>query len=76
MGDIVNCNYKNAKNGTKLVTHAANGYYNGVVFHRVMGIHVANGNPTGTGRGGQSIWGGNFQDEIVRNLRYDKPGIL
>ena len=79
MGDIVVQLYpqKTPKTAQNWLTHAANGYYNGVVFHRVIkGFMLQTGDPTGTGRGGQSIWGGNFQDEIVRNLRHDKPGIL
>ena len=46
------------------------------VSSRDKRFYAANGDPTGTGRGGQSIWGGNFQDEIVRNLKHDKPGVL
>ena len=79
MGDIVVQLYpqKTPKTAQNWLTHAANGYYNGVVFHRVIkGFMLQTGDPTGTGRGGQSIWGGNFQDEIVRNLKHDKPGIL
>ena len=79
MGDIVVQRYpqKTPKTAQNWLTHAANGYYNNVVFHRVIkGFMLQTGDPTGTGRGGQSIWGGNFQDEIVRNLKHDKPGVL
>ena len=79
MGDIVVQLYpqKTPKTAQNWLTHAANGYYNNVVFHRVIkGFMLQTGDPTGTGRGGQSIWGGNFQDEIVRNLKHDKPGVL
>src|SRR5919205_3597293 len=41
------------------------GKYNNVIFHRVIkGFMIQGGDPTGTGRGGQSAWGGRFPDEI------------
>jgi cyclophilin family peptidyl-prolyl cis-trans isomerase len=44
---------------------AERGYYNGVIFHRVIkGFMIQGGDPTGTGRGGESAWGGRFDDEI------------
>ncbi len=59
------------------VVHAEKGYYNGVIFHRVIdGFMIQGGDPTGTGRGGESIWGGKFDDEISPNLKFDSAGIL
>ena len=56
---------------------ADSGYYNGVIFHRVIAnFMIQGGDPTGTGRGGQSIWGKKFEDEIVPSLTFNKPGIL
>ena len=47
------------------VTHAKNGYYNGIIFHRVIpDFMIQGGDPTGTGRGGESIWGRSFEDEF------------
>ncbi len=53
------------------------GYYNGLIFHRVIkGFMIQGGDPTGTGSGGGSLWGGDFADEINPDLTFDKPGIL
>ncbi len=47
------------------VTHAKNGYYTGIIFHRVIpDFMIQGGDPTGTGRGGESIWGTSFKDEF------------
>lgn len=51
------------------VTHAKNGYYNGVTFHRVIkDFMIQGGDPTATGCGGESIWGSNFEDEFSPEL--------
>ena len=56
---------------------AEKGYYNGVVFHRVIKkFMIQSGDPTGTGRGGASLWGGKFEDEFVSDLKHDTPGKL
>ena len=53
------------------------GYYNGIIFHRVIrGFMLQGGDPTGTGRGGESIWGGTFEDEVKPNVTFDRPGLL
>ena len=57
--------------------HAKNGYYNGHIFHRVIKqFMIQTGDPTGTGTGGESIWGGEFEDEFHPCLKHDKPYLL
>lgn len=49
---------------------AKKGYYDGIIFHRVIqDFMIQGGDPTGTGRGGESIWGGSFEDEFTPDLR-------
>eukprot|EP01027_Heterolobosea_sp_BB2_P000055 GEZU01000077.1.p1 GENE.GEZU01000077.1~~GEZU01000077.1.p1 ORF type:complete len:163 (-),score=8.99 GEZU01000077.1:158-646(-) len=56
---------------------AQRGYYNNVIFHRIIrDFMVQGGDPTGTGRGGESIYGRPFQDEITRELKHTGAGIL
>ncbi len=56
---------------------AEKGYYNGIIFHRVIkDFMLQAGDPTGTGSGGASFWGGKFDDEIVSDLKHDTPGML
>jgi len=56
---------------------ARKGYYNNTVFHRVIpGFMVQGGDPTGTGRGGASIYGAKFEDEINSELKHTGAGIL
>ncbi len=53
---------------------AAKGFYNGIIFHRVIpGFMVQTGDPTGTGRGGP---GYTFPDEIASSLHHDVPGVV
>jgi cyclophilin family peptidyl-prolyl cis-trans isomerase len=53
------------KTTENFITLAERGYYNGIIFHRVIkGFMIQGGDPTGTGRGGESAWGGRFNDEI------------
>ncbi|NCS90653.1 MAG: peptidylprolyl isomerase, partial [Ignavibacteria bacterium] len=56
---------------------AKKGYYNGVIFHRVIpNFMIQGGDPTGTGRGGESLWGKKFNDEFVPALKHSEPGML
>ena len=65
---------KAVENFTKL---ANKGYYDGVIFHRVIdNFMIQGGDPTGTGRGGESIWGKPFEDEFSPDLKFDQPGLL
>ena len=58
-------------------THVKEGYYNGIAFHRIIhNFMVQGGDPTESGRGGESIWHKPFKDEFKPNLVFDKPGIL
>lgn len=53
------------------------GYYNGVTFHRVIkNFMIQGGDPTGTGRGGESIYGKVFENEYAPNVTFDRPGLL
>ncbi|MBU0705635.1 peptidylprolyl isomerase [Patescibacteria group bacterium] len=46
------------------------GYYDGLIFHRVIpDFMIQGGDPLGTGRGGESVWGGKFEDEFSPNLK-------
>lgn len=59
------------------VTLAKNGMYDGVIFHRVIkGFMVQTGDPQGDGTGGESCWGGEFEDEFHRSLKHDRPFTL
>ena len=50
-------------------THAKNGYYDNGIFHSVIrDFMIQGGDPEGTGMGGESIWGGSFEDEFSDKL--------
>ena len=53
------------------------GYYDGITFHRVIrNFMIQSGDPTGTGRGGSSIWGVPFEDEVTADVSFNRPGLL
>lgn len=57
-------------------THIKNGYYNGIAFHRIIkNFMIQGGDPTESGRGGESIWGKAFKDEY-KGKTFDKVGVL
>jgi len=59
------------------VGHIESGYYNDLIFHRVIdGFMVQGGDPLGQGTGGESIWGKNFPDEFSPEARFDTEGML
>ncbi|BES98710.1 peptidylprolyl isomerase domain and WD [Nesidiocoris tenuis] len=75
MGDIhIKLFPECAKTIENFCTHSKNGYYNGNIFHRVIkGFMIQTGDPTGIGTGGESIWGGEFEDEFKPHLKHDRP---
>ncbi|KAI9136236.1 cyclophilin-like domain-containing protein [Paraphysoderma sedebokerense] len=55
----------------------ASDYYNNCLFHRnIKGFMVQTGDPTGTGKGGESIWKTKFEDEIRSMLKHNVRGIV
>jgi peptidyl-prolyl cis-trans isomerase-like 1 len=75
---VIELYYKHApRTCYNLAALAHAGYYDGTVFHRVVrDFMVQGGDPTGTGRGGESIYGGKFEDEISRNLKHTGAGVV
>src|SRR3989338_7795352 len=65
---------KAPKTVQNFITLAKRGFYNGIIFHRVIpDFMIQTGDPTGTGTGGP---GYQFADEIAADLRHDAPGVL
>lgn len=75
MGDIKILLFPDAapKAVENFTSHSEAGYYDGLIFHRVIAdFMLQGGDPSGTGSGGRSIWGGTFEDEFstdYHNLR-------
>ncbi|KAG2466349.1 CWC27 protein, partial [Polypterus senegalus] len=61
----------------KLFTYASACYYNNTIFHRVVpDFIVQGGDPTGTGSGGESVYGQPFKDEFHSRLRFNRRGLV
>jgi peptidyl-prolyl cis-trans isomerase-like 3 len=55
----------------------ASNYYDGCIFHRnIKGFMIQTGDPSGSGKGGQSIWGGSFADELRSTLKFNARGVV
>ncbi|TPX47385.1 hypothetical protein SeMB42_g03327 [Synchytrium endobioticum] len=65
------------KTAENFLALCAKGYYNNCLFHRnIKGFMVQTGDPTGSGKGGSSIWNRKFEDEIRKDLKHNARGIL
>ncbi|CAD5217596.1 unnamed protein product [Bursaphelenchus xylophilus] len=59
------------------IRHCADGYYDNSRFHRLIKhFMLQGGDPTGTGKGGESVWGKPFEDEVHHSLHHDARGVL
>ncbi|KAG6010436.1 heme binding [Claviceps maximensis] len=79
MGPITLELYKNhaPRTTNNFTTLLQRGYYTSTIFHRIIpNFMIQGGDPTGTGRGGSSIYGDKFADEIDPSLRHTGAGIL
>merc|ERR1712232_429677 len=79
LGDITIALYRDQtpKTCRNFAQLAETGKYDNVIFHRIIkNFMIQGGDPTGTGRGGESIYGGKFEDEIHPGLKHVGAGIL
>jgi cyclophilin family peptidyl-prolyl cis-trans isomerase len=68
---------KAVKTVQNFVGLAGKKYYDGIIFHRVIdNFMIQGGDPTGTGMGGESLWGKPFEDEVNTGLKHSSEGIL
>ncbi|PBK75886.1 cyclophilin-like protein [Armillaria solidipes] len=65
------------KTAENFLALCASNYYDGCIFHRnIKGFMIQTGDPAGTGKGGQSIWGKPFSDEIRSTLKFNARGMV
>ena len=68
------------RTATNFLALCGSGYYDKTIFHRnIKGFMIQGGDPTGTGKGGASIYNtpnGKFPDEIVETLKHSRRGIV
>ena len=65
------------KTVNNFLVHSKNSYYDGHLFHRVIrGFMIQTGDPLGDGTGGESIYGGDFEDEFSPKIKHNKPGMV
>lgn len=65
------------KTAENFLALCASNYYDGCIFHRnIKGFMVQTGDPTGSGKGGTSIWGATYPDEIRSTLKFNSRGVV
>lgn len=65
------------KTAANFIGLSEEGYYNGIIFHRIAkGFVIQGGDPTGSGAGGRSIYGGTFEDELNPNAKSYQLGYI
>lgn len=78
-GDITVTLHRNEcpKTVENFTVHCRNGYYDNIIFHRVIkGFMMQTGDPLGDGTGGTSVWGTEFEDEFDSSLRHNRPYVV
>lgn len=74
---LFHCCFSAQRTSWNFLTLCERGYYNDTIFHRLVpGFIIQGGDPTGTGSGGESAFGGSFRDEFDSRLVHDQRGIL